>query len=306
MMKVSFVIIAYNEEKNITNCINSIMNQKELKDYEIIIVNDASKDKTAEIIKTFSRNNKNISLVDLKENKGRGNARFMGVKNAKGDYLAFVDADIILPKHWLSICLQNIKAGFDAVGGIAVPDGDITYISQKLSLHPKIIPHTTGITGSNSIYKKSVFKKIKLNKDLRGGEDTDLNWNINKAGLKIKLIPNLVVNHHENIDFVKSVKRMYSFGKGATRLLKTHKKIRLPDLAFFGFIVLLVGNIFLITIGEFRFIALLVLYPLLTSFLHLCSKFKIDSINFLFGVFLNYALMISYYYGRIIGFFKDE
>jgi len=305
-MKISFTIIAYNEEKNIANCINSILNQEELKDYEIVAVNDASNDKTSEIVKDLIKKNKHIKLVDLKENRGRGNARFVGVENSRGDYIAFVDADCILPKNWLKVCLSYLKE-YDAVGGIAVPDGDVTYISQRFNLTPKIIPHTTGITGSNAIYKREIFKKIKLNSNLRGGEDTDLNWNIHKAGFKIKLIPELIVKHKENINYTQSVKRMFSFGKGATKLLKRHKKIRLPDLAFFGFIILLIWNLFLIFIGEFRYILLVILYPLLTSFLHLYSKFKMNNIlNFIIACFFNYFLMLFYYYGRIIGFFKDE
>ena len=195
MIKVSFVIPAYNEEKNIANCIASILHQEELKDYEIIVVNDGSKDKTSKIVKGLIKKNKSIQLLDLKANKGRGNARYIGVKKAGEDYVSFVDADIILPKHWLKTCLKNLGEGFDAVGGIAVPDGDVTYISQRFKLNPKIIPHTTGITGSNAIYKKEVFREIELNSKLRGGEDTDLNWKIDKAGFKIKLISNLTVEH---------------------------------------------------------------------------------------------------------------
>ena len=99
--KISFIVIAYNEERNIANCIRSISNQEGLKNsnYEIIVVNDGSKDKTAIIVFNLSKNSKRIQLIDLKENRGRGFARHEGVKRAKGDYIVFIDTDITLPEN---------------------------------------------------------------------------------------------------------------------------------------------------------------------------------------------------------------
>ncbi|MCD4770898.1 glycosyltransferase [archaeon] len=303
-MKTSFVIIAYNEENTIANCIDSILKQKGLGSYEIVIVNDASKDNTAKVVKEIR--SKNINLISLKENKGRGNARDTGVRNTKGEYIAFIDADIVLPKNWLKTCMTYIRK-YDAVGGIAVPDGDVAYLYNKFRLKPKTVSHTTEITGSNSLYKKDIFKKIKFNKNLRGGEDTDLSWNIEKNGFKIKAIPNLIVDHREDITYRRSLERISSFGRGATKLLANNRKIRLADLAFFGFLFLLIGNLILLLIGETKYLILIILYPLLTSFLHISSKFKITNISgFIFAGLFNYIFILAYYSGRIVGFFKNE
>lgn len=306
-MKISFTIIAYNEEKNIANCINSILNQERLKNYEIVVVNDGSKDKTSEIVKRFSEKNKNIKLIDLKENKGRGNARFLGVKNAKGAYIAFVDADIILPKHWLKTCFNNLKK-YDAVGGIAVPDGDVNWIWRKFNLKPKIAQHSAIVTGSNGLYKKNLFKKINFNSNLKDGEDFDFNQRIEKKGYKIKRINNLIVEHRESRGFIGSIKWLYQSGKGATRLLRRHKKIRLPDLAFFGFVGLLIINLLGVLMSKNPSVLFLVLiYPLLTSLLHLKSKFYFSInklLNFSIAVLCNYVLMWAYYLGRIGGVLK--
>lgn len=301
-MKVSFTIIAYNEEKNIANCINSILNQDGLKDYEIIVVNDGSKDKTSEIVKDFQNKNKKIKFIDFKENKGRGFARYTAVKNAKGDYIAFVDADCILPNNWLRVCLFYLKE-YDAVGGIAVPDGDVAYIYKKFKLKPKVIPHTTETTGSNSIFKKSVLDKVKPNFNLKGGYDTDLNLRLKNSGFKAKSIHELVVKHEEDITFFRSIRRMVLFGKGATKLLFNSKKIRTADLAFFGFIFMILIGIIPIFFGNYYYLLVPILYSLLSSFLHLKSKFYFNK-NFLITILFNYVFMLSYYYGRILGFFK--
>ncbi len=302
-MKVSFTIIAYNEEKNIANCINSILAQEGLKDYEIVIVNDGSKDKTSKIIEDLQNKNKKIRFFDFKENKGRGFARYTAVKNAKGNYVAFVDADCILPTNWLKVCLFYLK-DYDAVGGIAVPDGDVAYIYKRFKLKPKIIPHTTETTGSNSIFKKPVFDKVKPDFNLRGGYDTDLNLRLKNSGFKAKSIHELVVRHEEDITFFRSIKRMLLLGKGATKLLFNSKKIRTADLAFFGFIFVITLGILSILFSDYYYLLILILYPLLSSYLHLKLKFEISNFGFVYAIFVNYIFMISYYYGRILGLFK--
>jgi glycosyltransferase involved in cell wall biosynthesis len=306
-MKTSFIIIAYNEERNISNAINSILKQDELKNYEIIVVNDASQDKTVKIIKNFSKNNKNIKLIDLKKNQGRGNARDTGVKNAKGDYIAFIDADIILPKNWLNTCLKEIKK-YDVVGGIAVPDGDAMYIHDKFELKAKIKPHTIEVSGSNGFYKKKVFDKINFNSKLKDGEDFEFIQILKKNKFSLKSIKNLIVKHRENKNYIESLKWLYQSGTGSMRLLKRHKNIRLPDLAFFGFVFLLLVNIVEIIINKSTYsLVLTLLYFLLTSFLHINSKFflsKDKTWDYFIAIIYNYPFMVGYYFGKLKGVFR--
>lgn len=87
---------AFNEEENITATItkaNEILSGLSLKNYEIIVVNDGSKDKTAEIVKNLEKVNKHISLVSHEVNKGYGEALKTGFKAAKYPWVAFADAD---------------------------------------------------------------------------------------------------------------------------------------------------------------------------------------------------------------------
>ncbi len=305
-MNVSFVIIAYNEERNIANAINSIIGQKNLNDYEIIVVNDGSKDNTANEVKKISDNNKNVKLIDLRENKGRDNARKTGVSHAKGNYVAFIDADIILPTNWLLTCLEEIK-NYDAVGGIAVPDGDSTYIYNKFNLKPKVKEPTTELTGNNCFYKKELLKHIEFDPKAKDGEDFDINERLKKEGYKLKTI-NIVVEHRELKDFKKTFKWLYQSGKGSMRLLFKYKRIRMPDIAFSGFLFLLLFNlleiIFLLSIYS---IILTFMYILLTSFMHIKSKFIFEGktvIKYLLAIIYNYPFMLAYFIGRIMWVFK--
>ena len=88
---LSVIIPAYNVEKYIERCINSVLNQY-LKNIEIIVIDDGSKDKTSDICLKISENNKNIIYKKV-QNGGCSTARNLGISMAKGKYIAFLDSD---------------------------------------------------------------------------------------------------------------------------------------------------------------------------------------------------------------------
>jgi glycosyltransferase involved in cell wall biosynthesis len=89
--KISVIVPIYNAEKYIDRCMESIYAQS-FTDYEIILVNDGSKDNSAEICKKYKEKDDRITFID-KENEGAGSARNAGIEIAKGEYLAFPDVD---------------------------------------------------------------------------------------------------------------------------------------------------------------------------------------------------------------------
>ena len=91
MPKVSVIIPIYNSQKNLKECLNSVINQT-LKDIEIICIDDGSTDKSLKITKDFAKNDNRIIIL-TQQNKGAGSARNLGIEKASGDYLAFLDSD---------------------------------------------------------------------------------------------------------------------------------------------------------------------------------------------------------------------
>lgn len=90
-MKLSIIIPAYNTEEYIGQCIESVLNIKEIEN-EIIIINDGSTDKTFEIVKKYESKNSNIKLIN-QDNQGASVARNRGIKESTGDYIYFLDSD---------------------------------------------------------------------------------------------------------------------------------------------------------------------------------------------------------------------
>lgn len=91
-MKVSIIVPVYNAEKFLPQCLDSLVNQS-LDDYEVILINDGSKDSSAEIIEQYKNKYPQIINAVTVQNGGQGRARNIGMKMAKGKYLGFADSD---------------------------------------------------------------------------------------------------------------------------------------------------------------------------------------------------------------------
>lgn len=100
MDKVSIILPVYNSEKYVKHTITSVLNQV-YKNWELIIVNDASTDSSLNEIYNASKNNERIKVISLKENKGVSYCRNLAIKQASGRYLAFIDADDLWAKEKL-------------------------------------------------------------------------------------------------------------------------------------------------------------------------------------------------------------
>lgn len=89
--KISIIIPAFNEEKNISRCLDSVLNQT-FTDFEVICIDDGSSDSTFEIIRNYSKKDSRIISLNNPQ-KGVSSARNFGIDNSKGDYIGFVDSD---------------------------------------------------------------------------------------------------------------------------------------------------------------------------------------------------------------------
>ena len=111
-MKISFIIPAYNEERYIGQCLESIL--LELKDsdhdYEIIVVNNASLDNTKKEAEKFS----SVKVFD-EPRKGTNFARQKGLDSTKGEYLAYLDADTKIPRGWIKYAEKAFKESSEMV-----------------------------------------------------------------------------------------------------------------------------------------------------------------------------------------------
>ena len=125
MPKISVILPVYNVEKYSDRCIQSLLNQT-LKDIEFIFVDDGSLDNSVTIIQKYT--DPRIKLLKHKVNKYTAEARNTGIKNATGEYIAFVDPDDYIEKDFFKILYDLAKTNTaDIVKGIIryIPSGKI-------------------------------------------------------------------------------------------------------------------------------------------------------------------------------------
>lgn len=115
MVKVSVVIPMYNSEKTIVTTLDSVLSQTYLdKNIEIIIVNDGSTDKSKQIVEEYIEKSKGISIKLInKENSGVSSARNIGIKKAKGEWIALLDSDDEWLPQKLEMQMEEIKNNED-------------------------------------------------------------------------------------------------------------------------------------------------------------------------------------------------
>lgn len=107
MIKLSIIIPIYNSEKYLKECLDSIVNQN-YKNYEVILIDDGSKDSSAEICKKYVSANSNFKYY-YQTNSGVSAARNFGISKSKGEYIYFMDSDDKIVKETFDYIINNIK-----------------------------------------------------------------------------------------------------------------------------------------------------------------------------------------------------
>lgn len=140
MVKVSVVMPLYNQEKYIAECLASVVGQT-LREIEIIVVNDGSTDRSAEIVRAFAERDERIVLVEQK-NSGYGRAMNAGMERARGKYVGIVETDdYVLPEMFEALYTEAERLGADFVKSdfyrFSSEEGYVSRRLVKLSADPR-------------------------------------------------------------------------------------------------------------------------------------------------------------------------
>jgi glycosyltransferase involved in cell wall biosynthesis len=304
-LDLSFVVIAYNEAPNIARTLNSIAAQTGLPaETEVVVVDDASTDDTAAIVERVAAEHPFVRLVRLPRNSGRGFARATGIDAASGELIATIDADIVLPPDWYTRCRDGM-GDLDAVGGIAVPDGDVCYLYNRFGLEPRPVMHTAELTGNNALYRRKVFELVGFDGDLRNGEDVALGHEMRSAGVRTATLDGVFVRHEETKSYRKSLAWLFESGIGASRQLRRYREIRQPDVVLAGWVAVLLAALGLARAGRRGSApALPLLYLSAASAAHVRSRFFLGGrpSGRVAGAFaVDATLLLAYLTGRVVG-----
>ncbi len=227
---VSIIVPVYNGERYIGNCIKSLLelNYPSTK-YEIIIVDNNSKDNTYRIVQEYP-------VVLIKEDRIQSSyaARNAGLNIANGEIIAFTDSDCVADKDWLALAVGQLRQGEDigCVAGKIEGYSPSNYIeeylvrnrslSEEFTLNHRFLPYPPT---ANAIYRKDVFKSIgKFEENWISGGDADIAWRMQlHSNYRIIYCRDAVIYHIHRSTLKGFFKQKATWGYGEVLLHKKYK-----------------------------------------------------------------------------------
>jgi glycosyltransferase involved in cell wall biosynthesis len=248
-LAVSVVIPAYNEEDQIASCLDSVF-VTQYPDLEVIVVDDNSADRTAEVASRYS-----VRLIKRSKRGGIAAARNDGIGIAHGDVVAFVDADCEVNKDWLDLLTSHFTDDRIAgVGGIILTKKRgllATYRSYKEReefAEAGSPVEAENLPGGNSCYRSAILREVggfdPAFAQPRGHEYFELGYRLRKKGYRLIGESRAIVWHGHEDSLTGMIKSAYGAGFSAMSFLFRYKMrelrvIQLKQIAFIAFLILL-------------------------------------------------------------------
>ncbi|MCZ6820856.1 MAG: glycosyltransferase [Calditrichaeota bacterium] len=218
---LSIVIPAYNSKAWLPQCLDSIKEQVNRPEVEVIIVDSSEEDVTPFINERYPF----VRTFHLPERAFPGTARTFGISKAKGEVIAFIDTDCEANDAWIANIINSQRNGRNVVGGPVAngtPDsliGTSEYLLEFSEMAPAMPEGDVRfIPTCNISFKKSVFDQIGKIEDTIKGSDALFCRRIHLLGEPIYFNHGIVVRHHNRRSFRKVLQNQYDIGVGAAQV----------------------------------------------------------------------------------------
>ena len=240
-IEFSVIVAVRNEKEYIERCIESLFNQDFDGKYEVIVVDGMSDDGTYEILQELQRKYNFVLLRNPKINAAAG--RNIGIKHAKGKFIAFIDGDAYAYKDWLSSIKKIFeRVDTDGVGGPDLLPEDASFKSKAIGLvmtsplarggrfnpstqhtmmeEERFVDH---IPTCNLCLKREIFDEVGLfDESFVKGQDLELSYRIRKAGHKLFYSPSVKVVHYRKQTFRSFARQIYKWAKAKVAIIKKY------------------------------------------------------------------------------------
>jgi glycosyltransferase involved in cell wall biosynthesis len=240
--KVSIIVCSYNGGKTLKDCLESL-DELNYPDYEVVLVDDGSKDNTQELVKQFvdARNKRGRKLPEfvniVQVNMGLSYARNAGARAAKGDIFAYTDSDCMADPDWLYYMVGTLLSGeYVGVGGPNISPPAVNWVQASVAAAPGGPSHVLltdvvaeHIPGCNMAFHRAAFDSIGgFEIEYRkAGDDVDFCWRLQSNGGVIAFSPAAIVWHYRRFTLQAFRKQQEGYGEAESMLRFNH-------LIFFG------------------------------------------------------------------------
>lgn len=317
LKKFSVIIPAFNAERTIDRTLQSLIAQNSAGDFEIIVVDDGSADKTAEIVRKYP-----VKLIQ-KENCGPAAARNLGVEESSCDIVLFTDCDCVPEPDWVQKMTEPFTdKDVSGVKGV--------YISRNRNIIARIIQlefeerylmlkklkYIDFVDSYSAAVRKEAFLSVggfDTSFPKADNEDVDLSYKMANAGYKMVFQPEAVVEHLGHpANLMRYLKVKFSRGFWRTAVYKRHPgkavkdsytpqslklQILMSALTWFSLIL----GVFS---GYWVPLAVSIIAFLFFTLIFLVKVFKIDPIAAILSPFIHFIRATCFLWGIFFGFFR--
>ncbi|QXP64805.1 glycosyltransferase family 2 protein [Polaribacter sp. HaHaR_3_91] len=242
-LNFSLIIPVYNRPNEIEELLESLTKQDFSDDFEVLIIEDGSTDKSDLIVEKYK------TELDLKyffkENSGAGASRNFGMQNASGNYFIILDSDVIVPVQYLSEVQKALETNFtDAFGGPDAAHKSFTSLQKAINYSMTSVLTTGGIRGKKQAVGKFqprsfnlglsqiAFKKTQGFSKMKNGEDIDLTFRLWENDCETQLIEKAFVYHKRRSSIQQFFKQTFGFGTARPILNKKYPTTAKPTYWF--------------------------------------------------------------------------
>jgi len=224
--KVSVVVATYNGSRTLPNCLTSL-GRLNYADYEVILVDDGSTDRTPDVAKSFP------TVRYLRQpNQGLSAARNTGIRAAAGEIVAFTDDDCRADEDWLYYLINDLlRSDWAGIGGHNFLPPDDSPVAAAVMASPGgpahvLISDTEAehIPGCNMAFYKSVLEQIGRFDPIyrKAGDDVDICWRLEDGQFKIGFSPAAFVWHYRRSTVKAYLKQQTGYGEAEALLIAKH------------------------------------------------------------------------------------
>ncbi|MBN2482665.1 MAG: glycosyltransferase [Candidatus Omnitrophica bacterium] len=246
---ISIIVPTYKRIEKLKNCINALLGQDYPQEhFEIIVVDDASDCRVEQLISDFAKEFTQVRYFS-QHHRGPAAARNLGIHQARGRLIGFVDDDCICRRDWAGkmVTAHGNNPGIAAIGGDTLPAQQRSYVMvgqflSTCSIEVKIGQGMQAIffPTCNVSFKKEVFEQARFNEHFPfpGGEDLEFFWRLFKNGKRFLWDQDIIVVHDRDETFFSFIRQAYIYGRGnflVQYLHRDHPLLKELDPGTFSF-----------------------------------------------------------------------